>query len=58
MNIKELQNNIRFQLFCLIGSIIACAMSWNEHKEIGWAIWHFLCGWVYVSFSVVVDLLK
>jgi hypothetical protein len=35
----------------VIGSVIAVIISWALNHHIGWAIIHFLCGWLYVIYA-------
>jgi hypothetical protein len=37
----------------LIGSIIATILSWTTWHSIGWAIIHFLFGWIYVFYWLI-----
>ena len=32
------------------GGIIAAIISWALNQHIGWAIVHFLCGWIYILY--------
>ena len=45
------------EIMQFIGSIgcgVACALSWITNHSIGWAITHFLCGWLYVIWNLIV----
>lgn len=33
-----------------LGSILAITISWSLNKSIFWAIFHCLCGWLYVIY--------
>lgn len=32
------------------GSVLAIVISWSLHQSILWAIFHGLCGWLYVAY--------
>ena len=34
-----------------VGGIIAAIISWALNQHIGWAIVHFLCGWIYILYA-------
>jgi hypothetical protein len=37
-----------------LGSVMAAIISWALNHHIGWAILHFLCGWLYVIYAAFV----
>jgi len=34
-----------------LGSVMAAIISWALNHHIGWAIIHFLCGWLYILYA-------
>ena len=36
-----------------IGSVIAVLLSWTTWHSVGWAIIHFLFGWLYVFYWLI-----
>lgn len=37
-----------------LGTVLAAGMSYHVNASIGWAIFHFLCGWFYVGYYLLV----
>ncbi|MEZ4853238.1 hypothetical protein [Flavobacterium sp.] len=35
------------------GSVLAITISWSLNKSIFWAIFHGLCGWLYVIYYAI-----
>ena len=42
------------RVLAFIGGIIAFSLSWITNHSILWAIFHWLCGWLYVVFWIIV----
>ncbi len=40
-------------LISLIGGVIAAIMSWGTNHSVLWAIFHFICGWIYVIYHCI-----
>lgn len=38
------------RLVALIGCFAGATLSWSVSQSIGWAVFHFLCGWMYVAY--------
>lgn len=43
----------KFVFSCGFGNIIAAFISWKLYHSVGWAIIHFLLGWIYVAYYLV-----
>ncbi|MBS1928659.1 MAG: hypothetical protein IT254_04585 [Chitinophagaceae bacterium] len=37
-----------------LGSLLAVVISWERNHSILWAIFHAICGWLYVIYFIVV----
>jgi len=35
-----------------VGNIVGAFLSYKLNASIGWAIFHFLCGWLYVLYAI------
>lgn len=35
------------------GSLVAVIFSWALNHSVGWAIFHFFCGWLYVLYAAL-----
>lgn len=45
---KETAGSISF-----IGGVLAVCLSWGSNHSFWWAVFHFLCGWIYVIYWCV-----
>lgn len=36
------------------GAVISTVLSWALNHSVGWAIFHFFCGWFYVLYALLV----
>jgi hypothetical protein len=36
-----------------LGSVLAITISWSLNKSIFWAIFHGICGWLYVIYYAI-----
>jgi hypothetical protein len=41
------------QYVSFIGSVIATCLSWKVNASVGWCIFHFFCGWIYVIYYAI-----
>lgn len=40
--------------FGFVGGILAAVLSWIVNQSVLWAIFHFLCSWIYVIYWILV----
>jgi len=41
-----------------LGSVLAVVISFVIHKSIAWAVFHGLCGWLYVFYYVLAYVMR
>ena len=39
--------------FSIIWKLLAFAISWATNKSVGWAIWHTMCGGLYIIYWAI-----
>ena len=37
----------------IMGAVLATCLSWGSNHAFWWAVFHFLCGWIYVAYWCV-----
>jgi len=46
-------NNTLISTTSIVGAIWAGILSYMKWQSVGWAIWHVICGWVYVIYYYI-----
>jgi len=47
------ENSVSHKISLVPGSLIAVIFSWALNHSVGWAIFHFFCGWLYVLYAAL-----
>lgn len=46
-------NNAGCTISGLVGCVAAVCVSWVFNHSVGWAIFHFFCGWLYLGYKAI-----
>jgi hypothetical protein len=54
MSQKTVVQKVYTNPFSIIVSVLAVMVSWYFNKSIGWAIFHYMFGWIYMIYSLLI----
>jgi hypothetical protein len=54
MSQKTVVQKVYTNPFSIIVSVLAVMVSWYFNKSIGWAIFHYIFGWIYMIYSLLI----